>query len=142
MDENREAQKRSHRMNLLFPLILILAVTLFSLLRGGSGSTVVTEIDSANGVLGIANATDSTFLHLDEIQSVEYVSGLDRGTPETAEEPTTHYTNDTFGSYLLYAYGDTADFVVIHTQDQTIAVSAKNEKYTEKFYNNLLEALE
>ena len=141
MDENREAQKRSHRMNLLFPLILILGVTLFSLLRGGGGSAVVTEIDSVNGVLGIANVTESTFLYLDDIQSVEYVRALDIGSPETSEEGTVRYFNEAYGSYLLYAYGDTPDFVVIHTADQTLAVSAKNETQTEKFYEELTAAL-
>lgn len=141
MDENREAQKRTHRMNLLFPLILILGVTLFSLLRGGGSSTVVTQIDPDNGVLGIANITESTFLYLDDINSVEYVRALDIGTPETEEEGTIRYTNSAYGSYLLYAYGDTPDFVIIRTADQTIAVSAKNEKHTEKFYEELTSAL-
>ena len=142
MDENQAEQKRTHRMNLLFPVILILGVTLFSLLRGGGDSTVVTEIDPQNGVLGIANVVDSTFLYLDDIKSVEYIHDFDIGTPETAGEETIHYANDAFGPYLLYAYGDTADFVVIHTEDQIIAVSAKNEKNTEKFYEDLLESLE
>ena len=141
MDENREAQKRSHRMNLLFPLILILAATLFSLLRGGGSSTVVTEIDPENGVLGIANIADSTFLYLDDIQSVEYAAALDIGTPDTTEEETVHYTNDAYGSYLLYAYGDNPDFVIIRTADQVIAVNAKNENQTEKFYEELTAAL-
>ena len=128
-------------MNLLFPLILVLAVTLFSLLRGGDGSSVVTEIDSESGVLGIADMTDSTFLYLDDIRSVEYVHGLVIGTPEIKEEGTIHYTNDTYGSYLLYACGDNPDFVVIHTDDQVIAANGKNEKNTVKLYEDLMEAL-
>ena len=128
-------------MNLLFPLILILGVTLFSLLRGGGDSTVLTEIDSETGVLGIANITDSVFLRLDDINSVEYVCALDVGTPETEEEGTVHYTSDAYGTYLLYAYGDNPDFVVIHTNEQVIAVNAKNETQTEKFYKELTVAL-
>ena len=142
MDENHAAQKRAHRMNLLFPVILILGVTLFSLLRGGGGSTVVTEIDSENGVLGIANVTESTFLYLADINSVEYVHTLDIGTPETKEEGTVHYTNDAYGSYLLFPYGDNPDFVVIHTDEQVVAVNAKNETQTEKFYEELTVALD
>ena len=141
MDENHAAQKRAHRMNLLFPVILILGVTLFSLLRGGGGSTVVTEIDSENGVLGIANITESTFLYLADINSVEYVHTLDIGTPETKEEGTVHYTNDAYGSYLLFPYGDNPDFVVIHTDEQVVAVSAKNEKQTERFYEDLTKVI-
>ena len=140
-DESRTAQKRAHRMNLLFPVILILGVTLFSLLRGGSGSAVVTEIDSKNGVLGIANISESTFLYLDDIKSVEYVLGLDVGSPETEEEGTIRYTNDAYGSYLLYACGENPDFVVIHTDDQIIAANAKNEKATMALYEDLMEAL-
>ena len=141
MDENRAAQKRAHRMNLLFPIILILGVTLFSLLRGGDGSSVVTEIDSENGILGIANMTDSTFLYLDDIRSVEYVTDLDIGTPDSDDGETVHYTNDAYGSYLLYAYGDNPDFVVIYTDEQVVAVNAKNETQTEKFYKELTAAL-
>ena len=138
MDENRAAERRMHRLNLFFPLVLILAVTVYSLLSGG-GSSVITQIDS--GILGIANVTETTYIELVDVESAELVTELDAGTAETDDVNCIHYTNEVFGDYLLYRFEDTTNYVVIRTAEQTVVVNAKNEKATEKFYAELTAAL-
>ncbi|MGN1003440.1 MAG: hypothetical protein ACI4O5_01295 [Oscillospiraceae bacterium] len=138
MDKQQAEDKRFHRVNLIWPLILILAVTLFSLFRGGS-SEVVTQID--NQLLGIANATHNTFIPLPDILSVELVSCLDVGTPLSEEGDCVEYRNDEFGTYLLYTCQKADSYVVIRLADQVVVVNAKNNKRTENFYNELTQAL-
>lgn len=83
---------------------------------------------------------------LDSIKSVSYVDGFESGKRTNGLGSFKllggHFRNDEFGDYILYAYLNVDEHIVLHTADGIVAINAQTEQETAALYEEIKSALD
>ena len=136
--------KKGFKSALIFNVVLILGVTIYTLFSGNSGSVMAQVNEEA---LGVAGGGVTVFVQVADISEAELVDTVDFGTPqqEIDEESKVYsgkYENSEFGVYDLCVYKDSEHYIVVHHSDGVLVYSLKSDKLTQESYEELVKALE
>lgn len=112
-------RKRSKKnLNYYLPAILIAAVIIFTLIRGGSGM----DMDFGDDTLVVSSPEEFSFsVDYDEISSTELVDFTDSGTMLSGGENSSYawgvWENDAWGEYSMCVIKKLDTAILITTQD-------------------------
>lgn len=120
--------------------IIVCAAVLFMLFTGN-----ITIKVNDQSLIADASFTSSTTVQFQDIEEINYVSNIALGKRTngvgSAKLQAGHFRNDLYGDYMLYAYADCHDYIVLKTKHGFVVINAKNPQDTKQLYSNLQNEL-
>jgi hypothetical protein len=137
------ATKRGQNVSSLI-LVMVVAIFLFFQLNGTGGS-VTHQLDQDK--LGVACMDyPAVFVAYQDIMDLELVTSLRMDRTIESEEWDSGwcgtYENEEYGTYTLFAYSGTGEYIVIHDEDGVLIFNEKTPTATERVYEELQERCE
>lgn len=146
MSLNMSDNIRSHKTRrALLTIIVVVGFCVFDFFSKGS-SIAYTYGENALTIAGPSDTSASVTVEYEDILSVSEVTELDPGTNLsgvcTDQLWFGSWQNQAYGEYLLCAYPNVSDYVVLETADGIVVCNDKSAAKTQKIHTSLLEHLE
>lgn len=132
---------KSKQAQVIFAIIFVFIIGLCFIFVGQAKYEI-----SENEIKFSGTLTKSTTIKFNEIQSIEYIEFLERGTRDiglgTLKMQIGSYNNGEYDKYKLYAYASVEQYIVIKYNDKVLVFNQSTTEKTEGIYNTLKSKLE
>lgn len=141
--EKTRVPGQGRRISLII-IILLFVIGTVQALSGRTG-TVTTEVNDE--YLGVAGTYgEASFVKLTEVTDIQFVESFAFGTcvegEETGNTVSGIYSNDLFEQYTTHAYTGKEAYIIVQDAEKTLVFNCSTESRTEKFYDELTQAIE
>ncbi len=146
VEESYRQAKKNTRSSLLFFVLIVVGVFIYSLFNGGG--SIISQCD--DNVIGVASTTKedntSVFIEYGDIESAELRTSFEFGTQLSgSEEENVHvgvYQNGEFSKYTAMCYAKVPECIVIRYKEGVLVFNCNTSKLTTQQYETLTSHLE